>query len=517
MTKQKQEKVNEILKEIYLIDLSLKKEEQKIRLLVEKMIEIQPEAKINEQFVASLKERVFTEIDNIKTIKESKFLFWHKFTYVSTGAVIIILLSLIVLPKFFNNDFKSQEDKSIALLNERAFGDLNIDLSLKASSDGAERMAERAESSVVGLGSVSVLDSMPSQIEDISIMPYPIEQKNYYYVYEGNLLEEINLAEISNLVYKRETENNTARQAADSLSKTPNLPINLNNFSQKEVKHININEEKAYGYSISLNLANNTLSLYSNWEKWPQPYKDCYDNECIKSLNLGASDMITENQLISIADNFINNYQIDLSDYGPAYISEETIKAITNPENIFEHTYPEEVSIIYPLIINNMEVVDNYGSKEGIQIAINIREKRVSSLYNINFSRLLSSAYDLIDNLENIEPLLKKGGLSSNIYRRNDLEEVEIKLGKPKIALVRTWIPSPSSGNSRTSSEIFLPSLVFPIKEKPNEYFHRQQVVIPLIREVFKTNLERLENQGQEDYDIIPMPSVRPDTPIIDI
>ncbi len=514
MTKQKHEKLNEILKEIYLIDPSLKKEEEKLRALIENMISTQPEAKINDEFVANLKERIFTEIDNMESKKEPKILFWQKLTYVSVGAAVVILLSLLVFPNIINREFVSERDESIALLDERAFGDLNVELSESDTGDSIESMAgQRTDDAVMGLGADS--DSMPSQVEDISIMPYPIEQKNYIYTYKGNLLEEINLSEISDLVYKREIENSSARQAASRLSATPNLPINLNNFSHKEVRHININEEKDFGYSISLNLANNTLSIYSNWQKWPQPYRDCYDRDCIESLNLGASDMLSEDQLISIANNFVNDYEIDLNDYGAAQVSEETIRRITNPENNPEHNYPQEASVVYPLIINNKEVVDSYGKKEGIQVAVNIREGKVSSVYNINYSNLLSSSYSLIDNLENINTLLSRGGLSPDIYRHNDLEEVEIVLDDPKISLVRTWMPSTDA--SRGSTEIFIPSLVFPIIETPNQYFHRQQVVIPLTKEVFEASLERLENQGPSDYDILPMPRIEPDMPRVDI
>ncbi len=512
MTKQKNEKLNEILKEIYLIDPSLKKEEEKIRSLIEKMINTQPESKINEEFVASLKERVFTEIDNIKNKKEVKVFFWQKLTYVSAGAAIVILLSLLVFPALIDRDFKSEKDERIAMLSERAFGDLNVELSQREDSNNIESMTERAEDSIMGLGATS--DSMPSQAEDISIMPYPVEQKNYRYVYEGNLLDEINLSEISDLVYKREIDDNLSRQVANRLSSTPNLPINLNNFSQKEVRHISINEEKDYGYSISFNLANNTLSIYSNWQQWPQPYKDCYDRGCIEDLQLGASDMLSENQLISIANNFVNNYEIDLRNYGSAQVSKESIKRITNLENNPEHNYPQEASIIYPLIINNKEVVDNYGKLEGINVSINIRERKVSSVHNINYSSLLSSSYDLIDNLENIDPLLTRGGLSPDMFYRNELEEIKINLGDPKILLVRTW--TTSYDISRGSSEIFLPALVFPIKEMPNEYFHRQHVVIPLTKEVFKTSLEKLDNQGPDNYDIIDMPRIQPDQPIMD-
>ncbi len=514
MTKQKEEKLNEILKEIYLIDPSLKKEEEKIRSLIENMISAQPEAKINEEFVASLKEKIFAEIDNMETKKGTKILFWHKLTYVSAGAVVVILFSFLVLPNLVDRDFKIGGDKSIALLDERAFGDLNVELSERNAGDSIEAMTgERAGDSVMGLGTSS--DSMPSQVEDISIMPYPVEQKNYVYTYKGNLLDEISLSEISSLVYKREIENNSARQVASRLSTTPNLPINLNNFSQKEVRHININEERDYGYSISLNLANNTLSIYSNWQKWPQPYKDCYDRECIEDLKLGASDMLSESQLISIANNFVNDYEVDLSNYAPAHVSNETIARITNLENNPEHNYPQEASVIYPLIINNKEVVDNYGKKEGIQVSINIRERKVSSVYNINYSNLVSSSYNLIDNLENIKPLLLRGGLSPDIYRQNNLEEIEIELDEPRISLVRTWIPS--SDTNRGSTEIFIPSLVFPIKEIPNEYFYRQQVVVPLTKEVFEKSLEKLDNQRPGDYDILPMPRIEPDMPRIDI
>lgn len=507
MNKQTSIKVQKILEDIYLIDSSLKKEEEKIKSLIEEMIENEPEIKLNQEFVNRLKEKVFTEIENLEKKDEKKVFFWQKLSYVSAGAAIVILLAVFLFPNFILNDFKKDSSQKISVLEERAFGSLDIDL---RQSDSGEMEAEIADDSTSVLGLGETAEDMPSQVDDISIMPHPIvEQKNYHYVYEGEKLEEINLDDISNLVYSRVSDNRLANQGARVLSSFSGLPISLDNFSQKELKHFNMVEEKPYGYSLSVNLGNNTISVYSNWQNWPQPYKDCYDRECLDSLKLDRADMLSEGQLISIANEFIANYNVDLKNHSQALISEQTLERINNPENNPDHSYPEQAQIVYPLIIDDKVVVDNNGNPEGIKVGINIREEMVSSLvYNINSSNLVSSPYKLIDNLDEINPLLKRGGINPHFYRQSENNSIEVKLSDPEIALVRTWLPSL---DKQSSSEIFLPALVFPISEKPDQYFNRQNIVIPLIEEVFRNSLKKIEERTGNDVEILPMPRIAPD------
>lgn len=486
--------MQEILKDLYLIDPSLKKDEEKIISIIEDLIKNEPNIELNQDFVAKLKEEIFLEVEKMENEKKVNLFSWQNIIYVSSSAVFVIILSFFVFSNFLLPT-KETETPLIIALNERAFGDLII--SSKESRSGQDVSLSEGDNMVLGLGSASDLVEVSGEF---SIIPYPIEQNNYVYVYNGDFLDNLDLSSVSNLVYKRDVNNNFARVFANSIKSVTGLPLNLNSFNQAELQHFNIIENKEYGYSVAVNLINNSISIYSYWQNWPQPYRDCYDEFCIESLRLNEGDMLSDSQLVLIANNFINNHNVNLNNYGPAEIINDHF-LIKSSENNY---YPEQISLVYPLIINDQHVYSSHGGKDGLQLSINIREKRVSSLSNLNFSNIKSSSYPLISDTKKINELLKRGGLYPDYYRSQE-NIIEVELVDPKIALVKTWLASSDRGES---VEIYIPSIIFQIKERPSEYFNRQNVIIPLVKEIFEDSLEKINYHIDNYVDILPIPRI---------
>lgn len=85
-------KIDEILDELYEYDSSFKNEENKIKEIVSKMIEVKPNIKINENFKIKLKNKIMSEIKNTK--KESiKVVYNNNFikiiwSFISWGAIV---------------------------------------------------------------------------------------------------------------------------------------------------------------------------------------------------------------------------------------------------------------------------------------------------------------------------------------------------------------------------------------------------------------------------------------------
>lgn len=505
MEKQTSTKVQTILEDLYLIDPALRQKEDKLISVIEEIIKSEPDIKINQAFVDHLRERLFTEIRELEE-KKPKLInlsfYFKNIAYASMGAAVILLI-VFIYPAYLD---KGQEDKpGLIALGDRAFGSLQLDFSSQSVGElGATKDRMEMGTDVLGLGAA---DSSAMIGSDTIFIPRPIETKQYQYVYRGEALNELDLNSVSSLVYRRVIDKNLARRSANTLATIGGLPINLNSFSEKELIHFNFNQEKDFGYSVAVNLANNTLSVFDNWSTWPQPYQDCYDEDCLASLRLGADDMLTDNQLISLANNFIENYGVDLSNYSSPRVSAQS-KLTLLREASDNNYYPEYMTVIYPLLIDNQKVFDSHGIEEGLQISVNLREKRVSGLSNLNFSSYQSSSYELINDLNKINPLLERGGLYPD-YRYTDGELIEVELADPQIALVKTWLPS---ADKRSSYELFLPGLIFPVKETPNEYFYRQAVIIPLVEEVFQDSLSNLKNMtGQREAEILPMPRIIPD------
>jgi hypothetical protein len=68
---------------------------------------------------------------------------------------------------------------------------------------------------------------------------------------------------------------------------------------------MSLNQDKTYGYSLNIDFENAGLSIYKNWAKWPQV--DYSENT--KQI------FLPETEIIKIAENFIKQYNIDVSTY----------------------------------------------------------------------------------------------------------------------------------------------------------------------------------------------------------
>lgn len=500
MNKEQNSKIKNILDEIYLIDPSLRKKEEQLIGIINKVIEAEPKIEINQSFIDNLKQKIFVKIEEENRNKNKKIdfnLYFKRFAYSFSAVAMVILLTIFISLNYSN---KTDKDYRITSLGEKAFGDLNINFSQSLNNDNLE--------GVLGLGASE--DMSVTSLDSIS-RPQMIEINQYKYVYQGDFLDNFDLSTVSSLVYRRVVNKNISRQAANNLSSiSSNLPINLNSFNNKELVHFNFNEEKDYGYSVAVNLGDNTLSIFNNWSTWPQPYQDCYNTDCLEALRLKEADMLSENELIDLANNFIQKYGIDLSFYSKPEINYQSEVSILRAEYSSNYHYPEYMSVTYPLMINNQEVFNNQGNKEGVEISINLREKKVSGLSNLNFSNYQSATYDLIDNLDKVNKLINRGGLNPDyLYQQTKL--IEVELDDPSIALVKTWLSSP---DFKEHYELFIPCLIFPIKEKPNQFFYRQAVIIPLTKEIFENSLKQAEemiNNEKNNPEILPIPIILPD------
>ena len=81
-------------------------------------------------------------------------------------------------------------------------------------------------------------------------------------------------------------------------------------------------------------------------------------------------------------------------------------------------------------------------------------------------------------------------------------EIVEIDLGNPEVVYMRYF-----SYDGRTSAEMFIPALRFPVISSPDDSpYYRQHVTIPLVKEINDKRLDQTSDGGG----IIPRPMPLP-------
>ncbi|MCK4588792.1 hypothetical protein KAT60_03155, partial [Candidatus Woesebacteria bacterium] len=99
----KDKKIKDILEELYLIDSGFRQYEGDLRKLIEKLLVIRPDTKLDDNFKRELRVKLLKRIEEIRSQKEMNigrfldFLFNPKFSYALSGAVLSLLLLIPVV------------------------------------------------------------------------------------------------------------------------------------------------------------------------------------------------------------------------------------------------------------------------------------------------------------------------------------------------------------------------------------------------------------------------------------
>lgn len=409
--------------------------------------------------------------------------------YVLAALVIILIMvySLLIWqkrnpdqPTENNNKPNKQSALSVNIkkVAASAFGSLSYqtlsgDQNMTESNNQRNAMATNAGGAVDG--KMIAPDTMPAY------------QPTYYqYIYQG---DEFNLSDEELAILKRIKGENAKNNFANF-----NLGLlNLNSFKDAGLNNFNIVQDQKFGYSIYVNLFEGSISLSENWEKW---YGTNYAPREFKNTDIPADETI-----IALTDDFLSEHDIDAKLYGQPEVQKNNYNLILPMDkaetavamDVRENTstiYPvsNNVSVIYPFLIDGKQVYDDWGSKQGLQLNVNLEFNKVSSLYNLNTQNYQSSNYKMETDKDKILKLLRNGSIYPYYnYQETDAKIVEIPVGTPKIQYVRTW-----QYKNNISDELLVPALVFPIlnpEKTDNPY--KTSVVIPLAKDI----IDQAQNQ----------------------
>jgi len=192
-----QKQTQEILKDIYRIDQTLKEHEASLIKVIDELILSKPYIKVDEAFVGQLRSKLEAKMKIAKAEKQSvltNFFPSLKLAY-SLGALLIAALAFATF-LYFNDGFDKPEqlvlENGINKVGERAFGEIVFSA------------GENSEEESQGLGGGGVSQDSASQMvtkgEPGVEEPYYFEMINYNYVYKG---KEFSVGESIMPVYKK--------------------------------------------------------------------------------------------------------------------------------------------------------------------------------------------------------------------------------------------------------------------------------------------------------------------------
>ncbi len=491
--------IKEIMEELFAIDPDLKKYQKELEATMVKMIANKPKDKFDENFRHELKMKLLARAEELEKEKSARpilwknLVFWRSLTFATAMAVIVLV---IVVPAVRDGQFIKDSSPlslfsgkiNIEKTGERAFGDLvsseqSLAVSESDSYSGitAPAAIPQASSSVsreaAGFGGGGGANA---SVLDMKALP-PEYMTKYNYIYVG---EDFSFTEESVEVLKR-IKNYGSENLGSVLGNLSFGIFDASKLSNVKVQTMSLAEDRDGGYIVDFNPYEGIISFYENWQRAiPVDYE--------AQPRLQESDVPSDEKLIEVANNFLSRYGISRENYGVPLVSQGWKLGYARVPAA-EIWIPDTMTVQYPLMFDDREAWEQGGyEKAGFSVNINIRTMQVVGLYGLATQNYQSSNYAAETDRDRLLKFALQGDIRSQpTYPEENFQvkEVEVKLGTPSVQYMRYW---KYEGNQ--SSELFLPSLVFPIidKSQAEEYFTKQVVVIPLVREI-------LDNAERED------------------
>ena len=507
--------IKNILNELYEIDSSLKDKEKELVKIIQKMIEIRPNVKIDEDFKEQLRNTIIEKITSqkLENYKNgNKLNLFHIFAYIF-GWVWVLTFSFFIIN---NENFSKKETQMQYSVNndvkwllsfsneivknwERSFWNLSwiwIDkqakwwamMEWKAESLSTEtrslwavndevKVNEMASEKAVTPLLWSEWTSSVSKIDNSFMPTEPFVPEVYKYSFSWEL--NIDIPEKLE-VYKKENSKISTKELVDNIKNVNFAWVDISKFQNLNIKNISINEDNEYWYLINIDFENNNLSIYKNWAKWPQV--DYSVNNTNNNENL-----LKEDEIIKIAQDFLKTHNIDLSNYWAPRIEENYVNTLAKYESdkIMPDYYIQNTSVVFPLIIDWKEISEEYWQAKWVTIEIDLKEKKVASIYWINVSKYESSLYNIETNKNNILKIAEvwwRWGFNNIENEYDNVKYINKVLINPKLVYVNTYKYS-----NGVNEEYIIPAIVFDVKKDENDNStYDQKVTIPLVKDLYK-------------------------------
>ncbi len=510
-----QERIKEIIEDLFLIDPELRKYENKIRDIITAMIKEKPDAKFDKRFVNRLKEKLLAkEYETPKTVPS----FWMKvrqpaIVWASTATVLAFILLVTVSTNFIGKDGsngylpdESPVARTVALFGRgvnieeapaNSFGSITAQSFNNASGGDGIRQESGVALGMGGGGGTAaspmIATDSSAKIDSRMSMIYPYIY--YTYTYEGEAITDLQ-GEVE--VYERQKSGTFKPVVAQKLKDFDFGFFDINKLSNIEVNSLEVSENRDFGYSVSISLADESASIYQNWQKWNNDVNASYSP-------LTESDVPSEDTIINLAKQFVAQYGIDTTPFGEPELGQYAYRVMYKTDAEATSYIPDTMNVVFPLMLDGQAVYEQSGQKVGLMVDVNIRQNKVSGAYQIYNQDYQKSSYAAQTDWNKIIEAVNNGGYPGQRYvPEYEYETIELKLDTPFRGLVRTWTYEAGTGTSR---ELYAEALLFPIKNKPAGYYN-DYVVVPLVQQWW----DGVEGDGNR---ILPMGGA--ETPAIDV
>jgi hypothetical protein len=174
------------------------------------------------------------------------------------------------------------------------------------------------------------------------------------------------------------------------------------------------------------------------------------------------ADVPTEEALIASAQAFIKTHSIDVSSYGAPVVDMEWKSEYDRVANTSDAWIPDQIRVLYPLMIEGSIVSDQSGMPFGIAVGVHVKTRRVMNVYGIMSREYVKSQYPGITDTKQITDYLSALDNYSWMTpaEMKKAKTVTVKLGEPVMGYTVYY-----KYESDVTEELLIPSLTFPIKD----------------------------------------------------
>ncbi len=507
-------------------ELGLDSADVAARKTIERIVASKPDVNVDARFIAALRDDLQTKANQINynlNNKTNNYFSSIMNKILASALVVVIVLAGGGLWYVQQNGrpLIRTEQNDIGQLLSGKYGVTNLDqesfgnlatLAIvenggsRSQSGGGNGNAEMVTTPSATVGN----NSVPGMGGDkMTILPYPAPQ-NFEFKYDG--------AEISNLPATQDVFKRTKPQQSPALvDRILNFLsfglLDLSRFTDVKIQNFSFVEDRDYGYGMNVDVMQGSVSLYQNWEKWPQPdYGTCggaaeLENPslssaelCMPQTRLKPEDIPSNEEVIVATNDFLSVYGISRDTYGQPRVIDNWRAQYESAVDRTSIWIPEQVQVVYPLVLEGREVMDEGGSPSGLSLMVDARTKRVTSLYELTTKQFERSQYVGESDSKRIVDVAERGGFRNYMYNDPNGRRTVLNLDTPTVELVKIWY---SNDNYRTSNELFVPAYVFPVKNWEKSGYWRKNVIVPLVRDILNSdNQPSIMPMGGDDAPI---------------
>ncbi|HBI17489.1 MAG TPA: hypothetical protein DDY52_05105 [Candidatus Moranbacteria bacterium] len=393
------------------------------------------------------------------------------------GSALLFIIAISSFVFFKKSDLSDNKQVTVKEISSNAFGELGsipADVNQPISTQGSLSYNAREAVKVEGRGGAYMDMGFPNQ---------------FIIAYKG---QPLTLNENQATVLRRIKEMKI--DSFNNLISSHSNLVNLSSFAKAELQSFTLSQDKPFGYNISVNTQEGTVSIDQNWYKWNP---NCTNYGCGEEKPLEKKDMPSDEEIIALADGFIKEHGINMDNFTKGEVNKEWQRFAPELSSAMPYI-PTDITVTYPRKIQNKTVYNLYGgNKDGVMVNVNIRHKRVSGLYGLTTQKYESSLYEAETDFGHLVKIAERGNNQNNYYptpmgdvkvfdapqseKENESKKKTIELDTPSFELVRY-----DHYKDYKTKELLIPALVFPVIDAQKNNYPQKNIVVPIIKGLFK-------------------------------